>query len=121
MGNNDMMARKRILLILVGTIFSSPAAAADNPLTAGLGWTTCGQFLQKPQMEDSYFEWAQGFMSGRNSMFGITNTIPKNLIGLPLKEQKAIIRSYCVKHPADMYDGAVPGLYAALPKMKRTQ
>jgi hypothetical protein len=115
------MARKRILLIFAATILSSPASAADNPLTAGLGWTTCGQFLQKPQMEDSYFEWAQGFMSGRNSMFGITSTFPKDLTGLPLKEQKAMIRSFCVKHHAEMYDSAVPGLYAALPKMKRTQ
>ena len=117
---------KRSLIMLYALTFPLPALAAGNtPLATGLGTTSCDQFtksvLSSPRMEDSYFEWAQGYMTGMNSMFGFSKTLPKDLTAMKFSVQKNVIRNYCKSHPLDLYEGAVPAVYVLLPAMKKQQ
>jgi hypothetical protein len=72
-------------------------------------------------MEDSYFEWAQGCMAGMNAMFGPAKTLPKDLTATNFSDQKKFIRDFCKSNPQDEYEAAVPGVYASLPAMKKSQ
>jgi hypothetical protein len=113
-----------LIAICVSIFPLSATAASYNPLAVGLGMTSCAQFIAKahsPAVEDNYFEWAQGNMTGRNAMFGFTNTGPKDLMGIPFKDQKALIRDYCIKHPIAEYEVAVSAVFFSLPPIKRQQ
>jgi hypothetical protein len=113
-----------LIAICVSIFPLSAAAAGNNPLATGLGMTSCAQFIakaQSPAIEDSYFEWARGYMTGMNSMFGVGHFHPKDLTARPIKDQKALIRDYCTKHPAEEYEAAVPAVYVSLPPIKRQQ
>jgi hypothetical protein len=102
---------------------SSPAlAVSDNPLATGLGLRNCGQFNEQyrksSEEEDKYFEWAKGFMSGMNSMFGPAHAPLKNLTATNFEIQKSDIRKYCESHSVDLYESAVLNLFASLPNAK---
>jgi len=103
----------------------SAFAAGNSPLATGLGMTSCDQFLKSirasPEMEDKYFEWAQGYMAGMNAMFGPARFQPKDLTAMKFPAQKTIIRDFCKSHPVEDYETAVPGVYALLPVAKRQQ
>lgn len=115
---------KRMVTALYILTASTPALAAGNtPLATGLGMTSCDQFIKSvqssPKMEDTYFEWAQGFMTGMNSTFGPAKTWPKDLTAMKFPAQKAIIRNFCKSNPREEYEAAVPAVYILLPAMKK--
>ena len=72
-------------------------------------------------MEDYYFEWAQGYMTAVNAMFGVAKTLPKDLTATKFSVQKKIISDFCKSHPAMEYEAAVPEVYVSLPAMKKQQ
>ena len=65
----------KILPVLTCAILFMPPAWAtnDTAATMGYGVTTCAQFAQYYQtnvvVEQEYFNWAQGYMSGVNTLF----------------------------------------------------
>ena len=117
---------KRLMTALFVLTAPIPAfAAGDSPLATGLGMTSCNQFLKSvqasPEMEDKYFAWAQGYMAGRNAMFGPARFQPKDLTAMTFPAQKAVIRDFCKSHPVDEYEAAIPAVYVQLPVAKRQQ
>jgi hypothetical protein len=117
---------KRIVTALCILTAPMPALAAGNtPLATGLGMTDCDQFTKSiqssPSMEDTYFEWAQGYMAGMNAMFGPARTQPRDLTAMAFSAQKAIIREFCKSNPHDWFEGAIPAVYVLLPPIKKQQ
>jgi hypothetical protein len=86
---------------------------------AGAGALTCGQFAnhyaKNPQVELSYFAWAQGFMSSMNvSRADSPSPAYRDLSG-PIEFQMSQIRIYCDDHPLAQYSDAVFDLFGSLP------
>jgi hypothetical protein len=68
-------------------------------------------------MEEYFYGWAQGFMSGMN--VARLNEEPGAFKGMPQEQQIAHIRSFCEANPTKRYFEAVGSLYTTLyPKQK---
>jgi hypothetical protein len=79
----------------------------------GAGTFTCAEFAQQfkesPEtIENLYFAWAQGFMTGQN--FG--EKIKRDLGG-DIETQKEFLRTFCNNNPRKSYGEAVVDLYAS--------
>jgi hypothetical protein len=112
------MWRFSLLLLLLPV-----QAHATEYVVMGMGADSCGNFASQYRLsaivaETSYFAWAQGYMSGLNSLVSATGKVPRDLNGLALPDQEARIRSYCDQHPLGNYVDAVMDLYGALPFMR---
>lgn len=98
--------------------FCAPASADERVLTVGWGTFTCAQFAQDYKrdvaVEQIYFTWAQGYMSGLNAGDEITKNVSKNLLSKPPKEQKFQIREYCDTHPLAKYSEAIVDVWASM-------
>lgn len=103
----------------------SAAEAAELPAPApivgreGPGASTCGQFAASyrayPQdTELLYFSWAQGYMSGMNTILEPLKVPPGDFGKKPIAEQQSIIRDFCDAHPLAPYEGAVLVLFEQL-------
>src|SRR5690606_12429635 len=82
-----------------------PAGSAEQTAaTMGLGVTTCGEFAKAYQINPAdaefvYFSWAQGYMSGLNTVvYGLTGKVI-DLSAMPTSDQQSAIRQYCNAHP----------------------
>jgi hypothetical protein len=78
----------------------------------GAGTYTCAEFAQQynesPEfIENLYFAWAQGFMTGQN--FGAKI---KRDLGGDVETQKGFLRAYCADNPPRSFVEAVIDLYA---------
>src|SRR5262245_10051256 len=94
----------------------------------GMGAASCTQFSQhyrsgSDTMENFFFNWAQGYMSGLNYVLlepkvksgNPLLVYPRDLRAIPIGEQKQLIRTYCDKSPDKLYLDAVLSLYLRLP------
>ena len=75
-------------------------------------------------MENSYFAWAQGFLSGHNFAvlaYAKNSSVAPDLKSLSLEEQQAFIRQYCDAHPLGSYMDAVLDLYWKLIEAQTTR
>src|SRR5690348_732225 len=86
--------------------FFSTAQAQGNKDYAfmGLGVSTCAKFaemykLSPDQAELSFFTWAQGFMSGLNSVLLVRRQPFTNLAAWDTDRQEQYLRYYCSDHP----------------------
>jgi hypothetical protein len=116
------MRRFTATAVVIGLAFGTAPAGAEEHTTAfemGIGLSTCAEFAQTFQasisIEDSYFKWAQGYMSGFNTAFAVAKAATRDLNGLTLEDEKTHIRDYCSTHPLDQYVTAVADLYFSLP------
>ena len=101
-------------------ILTAGATNAEQGQFVGIGSDTCGVFAQDYRkdgaaVENIYFTWAQGFMSGMNGMLVNEAKGFRQLTAKSTSEQKAFIRSYCSQHPLDDYPTAVVALFRSLP------
>jgi hypothetical protein len=92
----------------------------DATLISGLGAGTCAQFAQDYRKtpdaaETIYFNWAQGFMTGRNTALAMAKQTTHDLNSIRIIDQKASIRSYCDAHPLNFFFIAVLDLFESLP------
>ena len=98
---------------------SSQASAADDKVLGGPGARTCEEFAFDLRVhrntENTYFDWAEGFISGMNWIDAMTGHTAKNIMALSVEDQKQVIRSYCNEHPLVPYWEAVIDLYNKLP------
>ena len=106
------------VVILLSTSRAEPATAK----IAGLGATSCTQFLHEvmiePKVQRDYLAWAQGFMSGilLGRPAGVDedlNLIPPTF---PLLKQLEFLSEYCKKNPTEDFSDAVVSLYKRLRK-----
>jgi hypothetical protein len=86
----------------------------------GVGTSSCAEFgklyAQNPQIwENTYFSWAQGFMSGLNSALLKANGTSRNMNVITTDAQERRIRFYCNAHPLAMYEQAVFDLFNDMP------
>jgi len=98
-----------------------PAAAAGPlPIVLGHGANTCTDYtegrLVAKQVENSYFDWAQGFMSAMNVMQAAAKTPTRNVMHLSDDNMKKALQTYCAGHPADLFVIAVTKTFQALPE-----
>ena|ERR1700722_9332885 len=114
------------MLSLVGVA----TAQEYRPSTGyGIGISTCGTFAEgyrkfDPKLiEDSYFHWATGLMTGLNRE-AISNQLKqsrdavvtfRDLTARSKADQQTYIRKYCNDHPLGKYEEAVLSLYFSLP------
>jgi len=95
------------------TFLPAHVLAAETAGWSGAGTMSCGEVMgalqQRPEDENLFFSWAQGFMSGLNTE--LLKRGETDLNGLPLDAQKQFIRSYCKEHPRAPYFGAVFKLF----------
>jgi hypothetical protein len=116
----------RSIIAALAMVLAASVANAQHykgALTAGTGSLTCGKFAQdyahNTRIEDIYFNWAQGFMSGVNVMeTTVEHHFPNDLSARPPEDLKSEIRSYCGEHPLALYIEAVAYTMSLLPKME---
>lgn len=113
----------RGLLFTALLFFSIPNAHAASA-AQGAGNNTCGKFAEDyrkapEQIEKSYFTWAQGFVTGLNtSVVGELKKPGRDVVGIPLADQMAFVRTYCNEHPLAYYWQAALELYRLFPYLK---
>jgi hypothetical protein len=117
----------RGFLMLAFLVLAAPVNAGDddNAYIMGSGARTCGQFareyLDNPDIEGVYFQWAQGFMTGFNAGLQRNGESPKILSSSPIAEQMAAIRRYCDQHPLADYLAAVMEAFNHLKSSRETK
>jgi hypothetical protein len=101
---------------------SQKLLAAELGITVGMGAgiSTCAEFAKDysgnpDYVEREYFAWAQGYMTGLNSVLEHARDLDK----LTIQSQRAWIRLYCDRHPLLMYKTAVEDLFEGLKSPKR--
>jgi hypothetical protein len=88
----------------------------------GLGVKTCGEFSKSyasdpATMENVYFFWAEGFLSGLNFMAEANKMPGRTIAGTneSMTSYKSHIRDFCAQHPLATYYEAVLDLYDSMP------
>ena len=124
-GDFDKLVRQVylcLLVLLIGLMTSGKLHADENAVSYGLGVRSCAQFgrdyaTDPEASEETYFLWAEGFMSGLNLMAGTLNAPMREFTpGHSAKASyESYIRNYCNEHPLVPYHAAVTGLYNTLP------
>jgi len=86
----------------------------------GAGNSTCAEFnkesAQISSAEDTYFVWAEGYMTGMNIAEINNSGESRNLFSESESEQEKTVRRICAEHPDEPYYGAVVVLFHSLPK-----
>src|ERR1700685_791618 len=92
------------------TIFAlgiGPNAARAETAALGAGTFTCASFAKHlaadPTAEDTFFVWAQGFLSGINAGYLGTSNQSADLDSKSPREQERVVRQYCATHPQKLY------------------
>jgi hypothetical protein len=106
-------------LLATAIVSVTPVLAAPLFIT-GHGADSCAEFAQSrviaPTVEESYWVWAQGFMSGVNTIFLTQKLDSYNLAATSEDDQKKALRDYCSAHPNDNFETAVVKMQFAFPK-----
>jgi hypothetical protein len=110
------------IAFVLGLLSQTTNSMADYAIM-GPGSVSCGKFAadyrQNPdQVDNLFFTWAQGFMSG----FNITETTGsyRDMTAVPIDAQKKFILNYCDQHPSLEYAKAVMELYHYKLPLKKT-
>jgi hypothetical protein len=106
--------------LVVAAVDVSPSSYADQVFAAGMGTIFCGafniaiQYDKSEGTEETFFVWAQGFMSGLN--VGAPPGINVRLVPEQFNSdrQKAFLRDYCAKNPNNKLHDGVRALYFKL-------
>jgi hypothetical protein len=76
----------------------------------GLGLVTCAKFNEHrtdPVMEEMFFSWAEGDMTGVNDALQDTIGKYRDLSSLPPAQQKEILRQHCLNNPNATYQDGI--------------
>lgn len=117
---------KRVMatIFLISQFATAKAAEMD---TMGVGVSTCAAFATKMRkdpvvVENWYFAWAQGYMSGLNAGSKAAPKElknPRDLGGKSTKEEMSLIRQFCDQHPLLDYVEAAHALFLSLPELSK--
>jgi hypothetical protein len=109
--------------VVTSVLFVATTAYGEPASNMGAGMTTCANFNQLYEaatlvrklnvdsaaqravkdLEDYYFSWAQGFMSGLNDAFESTISKFRDLRSLSVDQQKQSLRAFCLQNPTSKY------------------
>ena len=107
------------VLMAISLLLTHTAGWANT--VEGPGATTCAQFSNMYRansgIEDTFFTWAQGYMSALNMNVLMSKLPPRELAG-GVATQKGTIRSYCTDNPLKNYMDGVIELYKKRPHQK---
>lgn len=111
---------RRALFLFIIIISCCSETNAEPFEMFGIGIQSCGYFASQyknaPELiENSFFYWAQGMMTGMNLASRANGGIAKDLSAKSVGDQTAFIRSYCDEHPLAQYWKAVADLYFSFP------
>ena len=110
-----MKLATRIVLV-VGILIQPGISSADAPYM-GVGAISCGKLVSDhrenaTQVEAALMAWAQGFISGANT---VTKGEYRDMAAMSLDVQKQFLLGYCEAHPAANFIDAAVDLYFKLP------
>ena len=95
-------------LLCAGTVHGEPLSSM------GIGTATCLQFATEYRadagIEQRFFDWAQGLMSGINDALEDNMGKYRDLNSMPIAQQKEILRAYCDDQPAATYRNGINAL-----------
>jgi hypothetical protein len=111
------------LLVIAVFLGMTSISQAEEIAAQGVGTLTCRQFANMyrghPELvENVFFTWAQGFMTGVNYAKIAAHSKSANLGTMTTAKQKSFIRSYCDAHPSEVFLEAVTNLYFQLPRSR---
>ena len=111
----------KILLVSTFLLGLPAAASAQAIITTGHGLDLCSDLVQSrvlgANVETSYFDWAQGYMSGVNTMLGTAKAPTHNLNAKSDAAQKKMLLDYCTAHPTEPYQSAVVKMLFTFPSV----
>ncbi|MGC2078532.1 MAG: hypothetical protein WA728_21375, partial [Xanthobacteraceae bacterium] len=104
----------RYLALIIFVALSATQTRADDNNAQGAigsGMSTCAQFAQRyaqrTVVEELFFQWAQGYMTGINAATAKEAGVIRDLNSDSTEDQMAWIREYCNDHPLAIYQDAV--------------
>jgi hypothetical protein len=107
---------------LMALPYQAMAAAGEQgelSLIMGAGALPCAEFGQRLRnsvdIEQTFFAWGQGYMSGMNTMFDFAGSDTRDMNAISVSTQEERVRSYCASHPLQSYSDGVRELYLSLP------
>src|SRR4051794_38792228 len=108
--------RRTLYATAIMVLVTITSSARAELAWMGAGTATCAKYAevyrQSPDsIEDIFFAWAQGFMSGMNSGPLQNNGTSQDLASIPTPEQHRLLQGYCNAHPLASYLDAVFDLY----------
>jgi hypothetical protein len=103
-----MTGGAKLRRVLTAALLLCAVAAHAEPFSnMGIGMLTCAQFVEHyradPAIEDRFFDWAQGFMSGINDALEDTVGKYRDLKSIPAAQQRQILRAFCYSNAAAKY------------------
>jgi len=106
-----------LVAIAVGMLLVANTAASDDKMVvAGAGTASCGEFIADTKnnetLRDTYFLWAQGFLSSLNFKH-LRNWESATDLSDP-DALKLWIENYCEENPLSIYAAAVAKLWSEL-------
>jgi HdeA/HdeB family len=103
----SLLKMRKLSVLVAAALLCVTMAHAQSFSTMGIGALTCAQFVERyqadPAIEDRFFDWAQGFMSGLNDALEDTVGKYRDLKSVPTAQQKQILRTFCYKNAAAGY------------------
>jgi hypothetical protein len=124
------MQSRTALVAVIFLLLASPIPAQQARPQAdaiGIGTTTCATFRAHSgadlnPTQNFYFAWAQGFMTGRNTVLSDptvkSSDYPRNLNAQNVVDQMYLLYSHCVISPSRTYASIVLDLYKSLPRLE---
>ncbi len=113
--------RTTVTVVAAFLFLGCNSAISRDLALSGAGGKTCAVFAKDYKdspviIEDYYFAWAQGFMTGFNTAQLAAKQRTRNLGGVSIDQQQARIRAFCNRKPLADYFEAVIDLYLSLPE-----
>ncbi len=110
----------RTIAIAVLAVIVAGEALAQQAGMMGAGSGTCAEYIQAYRRDpdsanDTYFSWAQGYMSGQN----VARDAMRNLNALPISTQLDFLKRFCEQKPTDLFAVAAQNLFNALPTLRK--
>lgn len=105
------------LLLAASVLCIATTAHAESFSSVGSGTMTCAKFYEHrndPGIEELFFVWAQGFMSGLNDALEDTIAKYRDLHSLSTDQQKQILSAFCAKNPASLYRDGIHVLLSGM-------
>jgi hypothetical protein len=107
-------------LVCAFLLLSALPAVAATTFVEGHGTDSCAEFLQartiSPTVEDSYWFWTEGFMSGMNTMLLAAKSPGRNLSATSQDDQRKAVRDYCSSNPNTAFETAVVKILFTFPE-----
>jgi hypothetical protein len=111
-------------VVIVVAMFASTSMAQQKDVFGimGAGNASCAKFaegyrLDPERIEQFYFSWAQGLMSGINIARLAMKQPIRDLNAWRVADQESHIRQFCDQRPLSNYADAVNDLFRALPEV----